>query len=464
VNVVFASYHSFVSNSAIHIFHLANGLARGGVDCTVAVPVDPDTVREVGKPEFRVCTFEEALRTPPRAQEGPTLIHAWTPRENVRRFTLELAARLACRYVVHLEDNEESILERVLGTRVEDLLRRPEADVVVPDQLSHPHRYRTFLAGAAGVTAIIDRLLEFAPANVPQQVFWPSFDPELDWSPPRDERLRKQLGIAADEHVVAYTGNVHLANRREVASLYLAVALLRRRGVRLRLVRTGTDHASPFIPELAGLMKSLVIELGRRSRDELPSILALADVLVQPGGPDPFNDFRFPSKLPEFLASGKPVILPRSNIGRHLEDGRECVLLDVGNAIEIARKLEALLADESRRARIGAAGRAYALANLSWPKAVAEVRTFYERLLGSRPRSFPRATSPERQRRRNAVWQGHRHGSGTARSDRSPGGTRAFRPERSRTPPCGTTATASTTSGLSPSRTATSRTSSGPGC
>ncbi len=199
---------------------------------------------------------------------------------------------------------------------------------------------------ASGVTALIDRLLEFAPADVPQQVFWPAFDRELDWCRSRDEHLREQLGIASDEHVVAYTGNVHLANRREVASLYLAVALLRRRGARLRLVRTGTYYAPPYAPELAEVMRSSVVELGYRPRGELPRILSLAHALVQPGGPDPFNDFRFPSKL---LASGKPVMLPRSNIGRHLEDGWECVLLELGNAVELARKLGALLADESPR-------------------------------------------------------------------------------------------------------------------
>jgi len=379
VNVVFVNHQSFASNSAVHIFHLANALERTGVECTVAVPRDPQTVRDLGKAEFRVCTFDEALRAP--VGRGYTLVHAWTPREIVRRFTLELTTRIGCGYVVHLEDNEETILERVLEVRIEDLASRPESEVVVPDQLSHPHRYRRFLAGALGVTVIIDRLLEFAPAHVPGQLFWPAFDAELEWARPRDERLRQQLGIAPDEQVVVYTGNVHLANRREVGSLYLALALLRRRGARVRLVRTGTDYVSPYDPALADVMRAFVIELGHCDRAELPSILSLADALVQPGGPDPFNEFRFPSKLPEYLASGRPVMLPRANIGQHLHDGEDCVLLEEGNALEIARKLETLLADAPRRNEIGAGGRAFALANLSWSKAAADVRGFYDRLI-----------------------------------------------------------------------------------
>jgi hypothetical protein len=47
-------------------------------------------------------------------------------------------------------------------------------------------------------------------------------------------------------------------------------------------------------------------------------LLALADLLVQPGKPDAFNDYRFPSKLPEFLSVGRPVILPDTNIAKHM--------------------------------------------------------------------------------------------------------------------------------------------------
>ena len=79
-----------------------------------------------------------------------------------------------------------------------------------------------------------------------------------------------------------------------------------------------------------------LIELGWVARRHIPELLAAADVLVQPGRPDDFNDYRFPSKVPEFLASGRPVVLPRTNIGLHLRDRREALLLDLGSAAEIA--------------------------------------------------------------------------------------------------------------------------------
>ena len=61
--------------------------------------------------------------------------------------------------------------------------------------------------------------------------------------------------------------------------------------------------------------------------------------------PDDFNRYRLPSKLPEFLAMGRPVMLPHCNIGHDLEDGEDALLLERGDAIEIAERLEQLIAD-----------------------------------------------------------------------------------------------------------------------
>ena len=53
---------------------------------------------------------------------APTLIHAWTPRENVRELTEELAARYGCPYFVHLEDNEDLITAERLGISYKAIL------------------------------------------------------------------------------------------------------------------------------------------------------------------------------------------------------------------------------------------------------------------------------------------------------------------------------------------------------
>ena len=393
MNVVFISHCDFQGNSAMHVFSIANALQALGVEAVVFVPHKPGTVRAHGAPHFRVLHYGEALRQPLVFPDGhgPDLIHAWTPRELVRQLTEALARRYAVPYLVHLEDNEEVIVEHELeGPSFAELgsLPLPLIDQLLPVHRSHPLHYPRFLAGAAGVTVLMDRLLEFKPAHVPGVVFWAGFDAAFGEVQPDqpDPALRQLLGLAASDLVAAYTGNVHSSNVAEASSLVAAVAALRRRGHPLVLVKTGWNLVDiPYFEE--GKKQGFIIDLGFCPRDDMPNLVATADVLVQPGHAGDFNDYRFPSKLPEFLASGKPVVLPRTNIGRFLQDDVDCVLLEEGDALEIAAKLDPLLDDPARRRRIGAAGRAFALRELTWPKGAARLKKLYDEVLADCPKA-----------------------------------------------------------------------------
>ena len=86
MNIVFVNYDDFTSNSAVHIFNLANELVDRGAGCAVVVPGDPATVGLIGEPRFQALDFRDARRGALRFPDGapPTLVHAWTPREAVR--------------------------------------------------------------------------------------------------------------------------------------------------------------------------------------------------------------------------------------------------------------------------------------------------------------------------------------------------------------------------------------------
>ncbi|MGE3933704.1 MAG: glycosyltransferase [Rhodospirillaceae bacterium] len=383
MNVVFVNYHHFASNSAIHIFNLANRLAAHGIGCAVAVPDGVATVTTLGKPAFQALTYEDARAGRFAFPDGgpPTLVHAWTPREGVRQLTEDLVRRWRCPYTVHLEDNEELIAAQQLGTTTHDLAALPphELDRLIGPGLSHPHRYKAFLAGAAGVTVIIDRLFEFKPPAVPGEIIWPSYDDDLFVPQRADPELRRRLGLGEADKVIVYPGNVHAANLAEMKSLYLAVDVLNRRGLKLKLVRIGEDYADPLEGELADV-KAHIVFAGRRPHTEIAKYLALADVLVQPGRSDPFNDYRFPSKLPEFFAMGRPVILPAANVGAVVRDGEEGIVLREGHALEIADAVSRVLGDADLADRLGRGARAFAERALSWEKSADMLRRFWERV------------------------------------------------------------------------------------
>jgi glycosyltransferase involved in cell wall biosynthesis len=231
------------------------------------------------------------------------------------------------------------------------------------------------------VTCISESLCRTV-SGAPAMTFWPACEAEFfDLPAEPDYEFRRAANIPEEAVVLTYTGNLHRANRDELATLYRAVVVLNRGGRCVRLVRTGSDHAD-LPADAAEAASAYVIAFGSRPPAELIRFVGAADILVQPGCPGPFNDFRFPSKLPMYLASGRPVVLPAANIGEHLADGTECCLLRHGTVDELVEVLEPLVDDAGLRYRIGAGGRGFAADRFSWEKSAASVLDFYRRNRG----------------------------------------------------------------------------------
>jgi glycosyltransferase involved in cell wall biosynthesis len=376
----------------MHLFSIANVLHDLGHSCVICVPTGPETVLKHGQHRFQTLDYDSAGRYGVSFPNGeaPSLIHAWTPRELVRKMTLSLIQRYDVPHFVHLEDNEYALLLDDLPGETLDRLRRLPVrvlDRMVSDIRSHPRRAERLLNQAAGVTALIDRLLEFKPKRVPGLVFFPGHDAEFAQINGRAEDVRAELGIAGDELLVAYTGNVHRSNFLEIRDLLYAIVIANREGCKVKLVKTGFN---PWVmPELSDPeVARFVIDRGFIPRADVAKVLAAADVLIQPGQSNEFNDYRFPSKLPEFLASGRPVILPRTNIGLLLKDGVEAIVLERGGSDDLAAALRKLAADPKLRERIGSAGRNFALRQLTWTKNAAALPDFYDRCLQRGPRTW----------------------------------------------------------------------------
>ena len=374
MNLLFVNYGDFTTNSLNHIGGFANTLSAAGHACAVAVPTDLETLRHVADPLFIPVTHAEATARPALFPDGrpADLIHVWTPRESVRKCALAYqravvaAGGTPARLVIHLEDNEHFLLERYTGRTLAQLRALPAGELagLIDDRLPHPFRAESFLRLADAVTHIIAPLAEFAPPGTPTHLLLPGVDfglyrADLAGSAAATAE-RATLGLAPDERVLVFTGSNTFANEPEMRELYLAVALLNQRGLPTRLVRTGLNSPR-FLAGLPEDVRRHVLDLGFVEKRRLPVLLALADVLVQPGQPGPFNDYRLPSKLPEFLASGRPVVMPRTNLASLLEDGRDALFLPSGGTPEdIADACQRLFRDPDLAATLGRHGAAFA--------------------------------------------------------------------------------------------------------
>lgn len=385
LNILFLLPGSFASNNALHAAGLANELSAAGHRCAVAVAHDLDTISHHAAPGFTPLTHADAVAHRFSDARGPDLVHAWTTRESVRRLAERLRDVHRCRVVVHLEDNEQQVLALTLGRDFAELaaLSEAELDRLVPPELSHPHRSRGFLARADGITLITAKLREFAPTAARCLTLWPAADARYFYPRPLPADFRRLLDVAPGTTVLFYHGNVHAANAAEVRELYAAVARLNDGGTPATLIRTGLD-AVDFLGAHASRAREHVIELGQiLHHRHLPPLMALADIFVQPGAPDAFNDYRFPSKLPEFFALGRPVVLPRTNLGEKVRHGIDAYVLDRADAAGIAHAVRELRANPALAARLAEGAARFAEENFSWRRSAEALAKFYHSLAPS---------------------------------------------------------------------------------
>jgi len=386
LNIMFVLYYDFSTASAIHVHNLANLLTQKGHQCGVAVPINKSSVHEYMDDSvlYQVYEFSEIVNDEHSfsGKRQIDIIHAWTPRELVRTFCMRLKAKcLASKIVVHLEDNEEIVVETFSGHSYQELLRLSDTEIKerIPDVLSYPGKYENFLETADGVTVITEELLDFVPEDKAWHRLWPvinlkKFSPRVN-----GKSVRDRLGISPDQFVLCYLGSVHAVNGPEVRSLYEAVALVNKWGIKTTLLRTGRDTVE-FLGKNAIELKRNVIELGFVDMEEIPSLMAAADLLVQPGNADRFNIYRLPSKIPEFLASGKPVALPAANIGLILENSSQAIILENGDSKEIADLISSIRGDRQLQKKLAKGGRKFAQRNFSGNSIVKPLISFYKSL------------------------------------------------------------------------------------
>jgi glycosyltransferase involved in cell wall biosynthesis len=387
MNILFVLYHDFSTSSAIHVCNFANLLVRNGSHCVVAVPENKESLAEYlsGEVLYQPCTFSESLDSSVKLFDGGTLdiIHAWTPRENVRKHCDLLQKRYpGSKIVVHLEDNEEMIVEAFVGLPYEQIssLSEERLRFLLPDLLASPYHYPLFLEKADAVSVITDELLDFVPHRNLYHRLWPvidlcRFSPEID-----GVEVRGRLGFSEDEFVLCYVGSVHGVNSKEVRSLYQAVFTTNSLGIPVRLIRAGRDVVD-FLGADRDELQRYVTNVGYADMNDVPGLMAAADLLVQPGENDRFNRYRLPSKIPEFLAIGKPVAVPRVNIGLHLQDRQNAFLMETGDTASIVDVIRLIYDDRELGERVGANGRKFAELNFSGEAVYEHLSAFYKSVL-----------------------------------------------------------------------------------
>ena len=228
---------------------------------------------------------------------------------------------------------------------------------LLPDR-SLPDRLFRQLAGCAGVLAISPPLAEWA------------------------SRSSRQLGGRVAVHELSILVDVSEQTVQEypdgAPTVLLAASMAYERLVRLalsamdsvwqeqpacRLVLTGVDEREPrarWLLELAaaGGLDERVHLKGFVARDELLALYSSAHALLMPLEDDAIARYRAPTKIGEYLASGRPVVMSSvGQLGGIFTDGETAFLAPAGSPKGFAAAICRALQDPARADAVGRSGR-----------------------------------------------------------------------------------------------------------
>ena len=197
---------------------------------------------------------------------------------------------------------------------------------------------------------------------------------------PEAGRFRTREGLA-DSPLLLYLGK--LTPRKGVDHLIRAMARLERSDA--QLIVAGNDMGVGA--ELASLVAQQGLEdrvrfVGLLTGQERLEALADADLLVYPSTDEIFGLVPF-----EGLLCGTPAVVSDDcGCGELVARARAGELVRYGQPAALARSIDGLLADESRRRRMVARGQAFIQDHFAWPRIALQTEAVYRAAQAARAR------------------------------------------------------------------------------
>jgi len=117
---------------------------------------------------------------------------------------------------------------------------------------------------------------------------------------------------------------------------------------------------------------------GRVAHAQVPTLLAAADICIDPAPCSPLNDRSTMIKVIEYVAAGRPVVAYDLRETRHTA-GDAALYAGCGDEVAFARHVAALAADPGLRGSLIANGKAR-VSGLLWERSEAQLLAAYARL------------------------------------------------------------------------------------
>jgi glycosyltransferase involved in cell wall biosynthesis len=338
-----------------------------GVEVIEAFDPFPARVRESGLSPFDLASRIRYFRRHDRFD----LIHAFDHRPAVSfpAFLLAHKKRTACVFDwADLWGFDGIAAERSMFTRL---------SIGTIDHLLEDH-VRT---RADALTVINTKLRDRARErfSVPIHLLPVGANSDLIKPLPKKE-MRRRLGLPEDAPIALHAG----LSPYDIAYLADSFVELVRQHPSALLVVAGRPFPALEKTVAAAGFSSQLVRLGTLDRDDLAVAMGCADVLLLPYTNRGVNLYRYPNKLGDYLAAGRPIVTNATgDLGRLVADERVgLVAEDTPQAF--ARAVKQLFDDHELAEELGRRGRELAESKLDWRFLAADLDRFYQEIVGAR--------------------------------------------------------------------------------
>jgi glycosyltransferase involved in cell wall biosynthesis len=179
---------------------------------------------------------------------------------------------------------------------------------------------------------------------------------EFDPDAPADPQLRATLGAGPDDCLVLYAGTHGIS--QGLTSVADAAARLTGEEIRFAFVGEGADKER---------LRHRVAEHGLRNvtlrpgipHEQVPALLAAADICLVPLRDVPLFSSFIPSKMFEYLAAGQPVVAALAGEAAQILREAGAWVVPPADSEALAAAIRTLAADPQRRQAMGQQGRSY---------------------------------------------------------------------------------------------------------
>ena len=186
---------------------------------------------------------------------------------------------------------------------------------------------------------------------------------------------RERAGLPADRPTVCYVG----FNNYDATYLAHAFVALARRVPNVHMLMVGIQ-----LPEFDAILEreglsNRVIHRGVVPHADLGSQLACGDVMLLPYLDRPINRGRYPNKIGDYMAAGRPTVANPTGDLPHLFERTGCGVLAGEDPEDFAAAAAALLEDPARASALGRRARTAAEQDTSWQALASDLADFYRR-------------------------------------------------------------------------------------